>query len=55
MDPEIDFAAMQGRFDTYLIGLKTFDVMRGMGGGGGARGVRSIVLLRTLNPQDYPG
>ena len=28
MDPEIDFAALAARFDTYLIGRKTFDMMQ---------------------------
>lgn len=52
MDPEIDFAAMQARFDTYLIGRKTFEAMAAMGGG--SRGIRNIVLSRTLDPRDYP-
>ena len=30
MDPEIDFAAQIKRFDTFLIGRKTFEVMRTM-------------------------
>lgn len=55
IDPQIDFAAMQERFDTYLIGRKTFETMKAMRGGGGSRGVRNIVLSRTLDPRDYPG
>ena len=31
MDPDIDFAEMMGRFDTFLVGRKTFDAMRRMG------------------------
>jgi dihydrofolate reductase len=54
MDPDIDFAAMQRRFDTYLIGRKTFEAMQAMGGGAGARGIRNIVLSRTLDPRDHP-
>ncbi len=27
MDPDIDFAAIQAEFDTYLIGRKTFEAM----------------------------
>ena len=34
MDPDIDFAALMGRFDTFLIGRKTFEAMRRMGGAG---------------------
>ena len=32
MDPDIDFAALMARFDTFLIGRKTFEMMRRMGG-----------------------
>jgi dihydrofolate reductase len=31
MDPDIDFAGIMSQFDTFLIGRKTFDVMKGMG------------------------
>lgn len=54
MDPAIDFAAMQARFDTYLIGRRTFEAMQAMGGGASSRGIRNIVLSRTLDPRDYP-
>src|SRR5688572_17630953 len=54
MDPDIDFAAMHSRFDTYLIGRKTFEAMQAMGGGG-SRGIRNIVLSRTLDPRSHPG
>jgi len=55
MDPDIDFAALAARFDTYLIGRKTFDAMRGMGGGGqSTSGVRNIVFSRTLKQADHP-
>src|SRR5436190_10425357 len=55
MDPEIDFAAMFNRFDTLLIGRKTFAAMQAMGGGAGmAQSVRSVVISRTLRQADYP-
>jgi dihydrofolate reductase len=55
-DPEIDFAGMFARFDTLLMGRKTYEQARAMGGGGGAMpGVTSIVASRTLRPQDCPG
>ncbi len=55
MDPEIDFGAMQSRFDTFLIGRKTFEAMIRMGSDGrAAPGVRNIVFSRTLNPDAYP-
>ena len=56
MDPDIDFAALMRRFDTFLIGRKTFDAMRRMGGGAPpAPGIRNIVFSRTLRPDDCPG
>jgi len=30
MDPDIDFASLTARFDTFLIGRKTFEAMRRM-------------------------
>jgi dihydrofolate reductase len=55
MDPEIDFAAMMRRFDTFLIGRKTFEVMRRMENvGPRAAGIRNIVCSRTLRPEDCP-
>ncbi len=54
MDPDIDFAALMSRFDTFLMGRKTFEAMRRMGGGAQA-GVRNFVFSRTLRPEDCPG
>jgi dihydrofolate reductase len=55
MDPEIDFAAMAARFDTYLVGRKTFDQMRRMQEQvPAASGTRSIVCSRTLRQSDHP-
>jgi dihydrofolate reductase len=55
MDPEIDFAGLAARFDTYLIGRKTFEVMRRMGSEGKAvPGIENIVLSRTLKQSDFP-
>lgn len=53
-DPDIDFAAMMARFDTFLIGRKTFDAMRRMGTAGVSRGITNIVFSRTLTPEDCP-
>ncbi len=54
-DPDIDFAALLGRFDTFLIGRKTFEVMRRMGNAAPpARGIRHFVFSRTLRPEDCP-
>jgi dihydrofolate reductase len=55
MDPDMDFAAFAARFDTYLIGRKTFEVMRRMGSGGeSVPGIQNIVFSRTLRQSDYP-
>src|SRR5262245_37151480 len=54
-DPEIDFTEIFSRFDTLLIGRKTFEAMLKMGGGGGSMpGVKSFVISRTLKQADYP-
>ena len=55
MDPDMDFAGFATRFDTYLIGRKTFEAMRGMGSDGkSVAGIRNIVFSRTLKQSDYP-
>jgi dihydrofolate reductase len=54
MDPEIDFAALFEKFDTFLLGRRTFEAM-GRGGQGGSPGVKTLVFSRTLRQQDYPG
>lgn len=55
-DPDVDFAAMMSRFDTFLIGRKTYEVMRRMAEAAPpAPGIQSIVFSRTLRPEDCPG
>jgi dihydrofolate reductase len=55
MDPDIDFAAFMRRFDTFLIGRKTFEAMRQLGDAAPpAPGIRNIVFSRTLRPEDCP-
>ena len=51
MDPDIDFGAIFDRFDTFLMGRRTFE---GMAGGGAQSGVQTIVFSRTLREEDYP-
>jgi dihydrofolate reductase len=53
MDPDIDFDAIFNRFDTLLIGRKTFAAMEATGGGG-MPGVQSVVFSRTMQQADYP-
>jgi dihydrofolate reductase len=46
-DPDIDFAALWAQFDTLVMGRKTYEATKGMGGG---KGVQSIVYSTTLDP-----
>jgi len=55
MDPDIDFAGMMQRFDTFLIGRKTFEAMRRMGDAAPPTpGIRHLVFSRTLRAEDCP-
>ena len=55
MDPDIDFAEAMDRFDTFLIGRKTFEAMRRMAAEAPPTpGIRNIVFSRTLRPEDCP-
>ena len=55
MDPEIDFTGMMARFDTILMGRRTFEAAQAMGGGAPMPGVTSVVVTRTLRHEDHPG
>lgn len=54
-DPEIDFGEIFGRYDTLLMGRRTFEVVRAGGGAGLMAGKKVVVASRTLRPQDHPG
>lgn len=54
-DPDIDFGAIFSRFDTLLIGRKTYETMLSMGPGGGVgKGITSYVVSTTLKQADHP-
>ena len=56
MDPDIDFGAIFSRFDTLLIGRKTFAGMAKPGKKvASPGGLRTVVFSRTLDPALYPG
>ena len=55
MDPEIDFTGMMARFDTILMGRRTFEAAQGLGGGESMPGVTTVVVSRTLRQEDHPG
>lgn len=50
MDPEIDFEAYMARFDTILMGRRTFEAA----GGRSSTGTKVVVVSRTLSPDDHP-
>jgi dihydrofolate reductase len=54
MDPEIDFRALFERFDTFLLGRRTFEKMPPESRSG-TPGFKTFVFSRTLRQQDYPG
>ena len=51
-DPDIDFQEISDRFDTYLLGRRTFEVTRGQGFPA-SPGVRTFVFSSTLRQSDY--
>src|SRR5215213_2332446 len=55
MDPAIDFAAMYKKFDTAVMGRKTYEVTTAMGGNGAIPGLDVVVFSRTLRPATYLG
>jgi dihydrofolate reductase len=55
MDPDIDFKALMGRFDTFLVGRRTFEAMGAQGQAGRKRGIEHVVFSRTLKAADHPG
>ena len=54
-DPDVDFRALWGSFDTILMGRKTYEAVRGAGRAGEMPGMRVHVFSRTLRPADCPG
>jgi dihydrofolate reductase len=55
MDPEIDFRALFARFDTILIGRRTYEGMaRGKKKAGAMPGMKTFVFSRTLRQRDHP-
>ncbi len=55
MDSDIDFGQLMSRFDTVLMGRRTFEVVRSSGGGGSMLGTKAIVVSRTLRQRDFAG
>jgi dihydrofolate reductase len=55
IDPDIDFGAFTGAFDTMLMGRKTYEVARHHVSSGGMPGMHAYVFSRTLRQEDCPG
>ncbi len=51
MDPDIDFGALMGAFDTILMGRKSYEASK-QHGGAGMPGMKVYVFSRTLQQQD---
>jgi dihydrofolate reductase len=54
-DADIDFEAIYNEFDAMVMGRRTFEAMKGAGGGGSTPGMQVFVCSRTLRPEDDPG
>jgi dihydrofolate reductase len=53
MDPDMDFGALMRRYDTFLIGRKTFETIQRAGDAAPPTpGITNIVCSRTLRPAD---
>ena len=54
IDPDIDFNAITARFDTIIMGRKTYEVTYAQGGGA-MFDMETYVFSRTLHQTDCPG
>lgn len=56
IDPDIDFTAMYERYDTFIMGRKTYELMQSMGEAEstGTKGKATVVLSRTMRQEDHP-
>ena len=53
-DPDIDFGALFARFDTAVMGRRSFELVLRQHADGRMPGMDVIVFSRTLRPEDYP-
>lgn len=54
-EPDIDWGAFLGRFDTVLMGRRTYEVVTaGDAGEDPTSRMRTVVASRTLDPEDHP-
>ena len=53
-EPELDWGAFMGRFDTVLMGRRTYEAALAMPGGGAMPGMGTYVFSRTLRAEAHP-
>jgi dihydrofolate reductase len=53
MDPDIDFGALMGSFDTVMLGRRTYEATAAYGGGT-MPGMKGVVVSNTLRQEDHP-
>ena len=53
MDAEFDFNAFYSQFDTILMGRRTYEFVKGAGGGGSTPGMHVFVFSRTLRQEEH--
>jgi dihydrofolate reductase len=53
-DPEVNFAEIWAQFDTALMGRRTYAAAVARLGEAAFRGMKTIVVSRTLRPEGYP-
>src|SRR5918997_6075539 len=54
-EPEIDWAAFMARFDTVLMGRRSYEAALAAPSGSVLPGMPTYVFSRTLRPEDHPG
>ena len=54
-DPTVDFAAVFANVDTVLLGRRSYELTRQMGGGPWGADMRVYVFSTTLRAEDHPG
>jgi dihydrofolate reductase len=54
VDPDIDFSAFMQRFDTVLMGRKSYEEVKRLGGDAGSQ-MKTYVFSRTLRQEDCTG
>ena len=54
-DPEIDFGEIFRRYDTLVMGRRTFEFATSRGGDVVMPGMKTVVVSRTMAPEDHPG